>query len=62
MSLKHGDEIKLHLISAIPLQANKRNYLNQKDHLEIARGIRDIRTKQKGKSDWREGNGRPKRM
>jgi hypothetical protein len=51
---------KIALISAIPLQANKRNYLNQKDHLEIARGIRDIRTKQKGKSDWREGNGRPK--
>ena len=42
------------------MPANKRNYLTQREHLEIARGIRDIRMKQKGKSDWREGNGRPK--
>lgn len=51
---------KLALVSAIPMPANKRNYLTQREHLEIARGIRDIRMKQKGKSDWREGNGRPK--
>ena len=50
---------KLALVSAIPMPPNKRNYLTQKEHLEIARGIRDIRMKQKGKSDWREGNGRP---
>ena len=50
---------KLALVSAIPMPANKRNYLTQREHLEIARGIRDIRMKQKGKSDWREGNGRP---
>ena len=51
---------KLALVSAIPMPPNKRNYLTQREHLEIARGIRDIRMKQKGKSDWREGNGRPK--
>ena len=50
---------KLSLVSAIPMPPNKRNYLTQREHLEVARGIRDIRMKQKGKSDWREGNGRP---
>lgn len=42
------------------IQKNKRNGLKQKQHLEIARAIRDVKTRQKGKLDWREGNGRPK--
>lgn len=45
-------------LSGIEIKENKRNYLSQKEHLEIARGIRDIRMRQKGKIDWREGNGR----
>lgn len=47
-------------LSAIPIEANKRNYLKQKEHLEIARAIRDVKVKQKGKTNWRDGNGRPK--
>lgn len=47
-------------LSGIEIKENKRNYLTQIEHLEIARGIRDIRSKQKGKSSWRDGNGRPK--
>lgn len=46
--------------TGIPIKKNKRNFQKQADHLEIARAIRDIKTKQKGKRDWREGNGRPK--
>lgn len=45
--------------AGVTMPINKRNYLTQAEHLEIARGIRDIRMKQKGKKDWREGNGRP---
>ena len=41
------------------LPKNKRNYQKQKDHLEEARAIRDIRMRRQGKG-WREGNGRPK--
>lgn len=44
----------------IILPDNHRKYRKQKDHLEIARAIRDIQTRQKGKNDWRDGNGRPK--
>ena len=43
--------------SGIEIKANVRNGLSQKDHLEEARAIRDIRMKRAGK-DWREGNGR----
>lgn len=53
----------IHTISTrtgIHIKRNKRNFQKQADHLEIARAIRDIKTKQKGKRDWREGNGRPK--
>lgn len=35
----------------------KRNHLNRKDHLEIARAIQTIKDRQQGKN-WREGNGR----
>lgn len=47
--------------TGIPIKRNKRNFQKQANHLEIARAIRDIKTKQKGKKDWREGNGRPKK-
>lgn len=46
-------------ITGIRIDRNKRNYQDQKDHLEIARAIRDIKVKQRGRKDWREGNGRP---
>lgn len=47
-------------ITGIYLVPNKRNRRPQSLHLEIARATRDIMVKVKGKSDWREGNGRPK--
>ena len=37
------------------MPVNKRNFQKQADHLEIARAIRDIKAKQQGKKDWREG-------
>ena len=37
----------------------RRNGLKQEQHLEVARGIRDIKQKQKGRTNWREGSGRP---
>lgn len=43
--------------SGIEIKANKRNGMKQKDHLEEARALQDIRMKRAGK-DWREGNGR----
>lgn len=49
----------LEKLTAIAMPPNKRNGQNQKNHLEIARAIRDVKMKQQGK-DWREGNGRPK--
>ena len=45
--------------SGIPISPNKRNWKNQSQHLEIARAIRDIKTKQQGKDHWWQGNGRP---
>ena len=47
-------------LSGLTMPVNKRNFQRQADHLEIARAIRDIKAKQQGKKDWREGNGRPK--
>jgi hypothetical protein len=46
-------------LSGLTMPINKRNWRKQADHLEIARAIRDIGVRQKGKKDWREGNGRP---
>ncbi|MEH2941270.1 hypothetical protein VV088_22620, partial [Lawsonibacter sp. JLR.KK007] len=46
-------------LSGMTMPVNKRNWHKQADHLEVARAIRDIRTRQQGKKDWREGNGRP---
>ena len=45
-------------ITNIDIGETKRNHQNQKDHLEEARAIRDIRMKRQGK-DWRNKCGRP---
>lgn len=44
--------------SGIEFEKNKRNGQKQKDHLEEARALRDLRMKRQGR-DWRDGNGRP---
>ena len=46
-------------LTDIPIEKNKRNYQNQRDHLEIARAIRDVKMKQQKKVWWNE-KGRPK--
>jgi len=45
--------------SGIHIEKNKRNGLKQKDHLEEARAIRDIRSRRRGKENWYDGGGRP---
>ena len=45
-------------LTDIRIERNKRNYLKQSDHLQVARAVRDVKVKLKGKNDWREGNGR----
>ncbi len=45
--------------SGILIPPNKRNWKKQIQHLEIARAIRDIKTRQQGKDNWWQGNGRP---
>lgn len=45
--------------SGIPIKENKRNKQKQRDHLEEARALRDIRMRRQGKK-WTDGNGRPK--
>ena len=45
--------------SGIQIPANKRNGKNQKQHLEVARAVRDVKVKHRGKAIWWEGNGRP---
>lgn len=47
-------------LTAMRVDRTRRNGQKQKDHLEIARAIRDIKIKQKGLSRWDERNGRPK--
>lgn len=44
-------------LSGIQIQKNKRNYQRQKDHLEEARAIRDIRSRRRGEV-WDAHNGR----
>ena len=46
--------------TGIELIANKRNFRKQELHLKLARANRDILCLERGKQDWREGNGRPK--
>ena len=48
----------IEFLTDLRIVRNKRNYQKQKDHLEEARAIRDIRQRRKG-TDWRDGNGRP---
>lgn len=43
--------------SGIRIEKNKRNGQRQRDHLEEARAIQEIRCR-RSKKDWREGNGR----
>lgn len=45
-------------ISGIPMKANKRNFQKQRDHLEEARAIRDIRQARK-RTTWHNKNGAP---
>lgn len=45
--------------TGIKLEPNKRNGRKQNLHLRLARANRDILCEERGKSDWREGNGRP---
>lgn len=47
-------------ITGIPIPRNKRNGRKQSLHLRLARATRDILCEERGKSDWREGAGRPK--
>ena len=46
-------------LTDIRIERNKRNYQSQKNHLEVARAIRDIKMKQQNKVWWNE-KGRPK--
>lgn len=46
--------------TGIKLTPNKRNGRTQELHLRLARGNRDILCEERGKKNWREGNGRPK--
>ena len=45
-------------LSGLQIEKNKRNYLKQSDHLQIARAVRDVKVKLSGKNDWRDGSGR----
>lgn len=45
--------------TGIPIEKNKRNGRKQSLHLKLARANRDILCEERGKVDWREGNGRP---
>lgn len=44
-------------VTGIQIPPNRRNYVSQSDHLEIARAIRDVKMKQRGRS-WTDGNSR----
>lgn len=45
-------------LSGVPIEKNRRKGQKQKDHLEEARAIRDIRCRRRG-VDWRNKDGRP---
>lgn len=57
IQFKHFPIDDISLLSAIPIQKNKRNGQKQADHLEEARAIRDIRQRRNG-SKWDDNNGR----
>lgn len=46
-------------LSAITIERNRRNGRKQRTHLRMARSNRDILCEERGKTDWREGAGRP---
>lgn len=46
--------------TGIRIEKNKRNRRKQTLHLKLARNARDIICEERGKTDWREGNGRKK--
>jgi hypothetical protein len=46
-------------LTDVRIERNKRNGRKQSLHLRIARASRDIICEERGKKDWREGNGRP---
>lgn len=50
---------EIETLTMIEIPPNKRNYQNQRDHLEDARAVRDRRMKRQGRT-WRNENGRPK--
>lgn len=45
-------------LSGIPIERNDRKGRKQDLHLKLARANRDILCEERGKKDWREGNGR----
>lgn len=47
-------------LTEIHVERNKRNGRKRQLHLRLARASRDILCEERGKSDWREGAGRPK--
>lgn len=47
-------------LTAVRIERNKRNGRSQSLHLRLARASRDILCEERGKKDWRDGNGRPK--
>ena len=47
-------------LTDVRIERNKRNGRRRKTHLRLARASRDILCEERGKKDWREGNGRPK--
>lgn len=44
-------------ITAIRIDPNKRNYQAQRNHLEVARAVRDVKLRQQGRR-WTDGNSR----
>jgi hypothetical protein len=46
-------------LTDVRIERNKRNGRKQLLHLRLARASRDILCEERGKKDWREGNGRP---
>lgn len=49
-------------LTTIDIVPNKRNGRKQNLHLRLARANRDILCEERGKKDWREGNGRPNKQ
>lgn len=50
----------IEVLTNVRIDRNKRNGRKQELHLRLARANRDILCEERGKNNWREGNGRPK--